>query len=82
MARPRKDGRLKMDSDIRIPLTSEQKALIVQATANEPEGMAAWARAILLTTARERVGDEGPARVGASGASPKKGKRKRASSAP
>jgi hypothetical protein len=44
-----------MDTDLRIPVTSEQKALIVEATANEPEGMAAWARAILLDAARRRI---------------------------
>jgi len=55
MARPRKDGRLLMDTDMRIPLTSEQKALIDEATADEPEGKAAWARAILLETARRKI---------------------------
>jgi hypothetical protein len=39
----------------RLPLTSEQKALIDVATADEPEGKAAWARAILLAAAQERV---------------------------
>ena len=52
MPRPRKHGRVRMDTDLRIPLTSEQNALIVQATSDEPQGMAAWARAILLRTAR------------------------------
>jgi hypothetical protein len=33
-----------MDTDLRIPLTSEQKAQIVEATKDEPESMAAWAR--------------------------------------
>jgi hypothetical protein len=55
MARPRKDGRLRMDSDIRIPLTSEMKAVIVAATRDEPEGMAAWARAVLLDAARRKT---------------------------
>jgi hypothetical protein len=55
MARPRKHGRLRMDTDLRIPLTSEQKALIDQATANEPEGKAAWARAILLEAAKQQI---------------------------
>jgi hypothetical protein len=58
MPRPRKDGRLRMDTDLRIPLTSEQKALIVQATNDEPEGMAAWARAVLLQAARKRIAHE------------------------
>jgi hypothetical protein len=44
-----------MDTDLRIPLTSEQKLLIVEATRDEPEGMAAWARAILLGAARSRL---------------------------
>lgn len=55
MPRPRKAGRLRMDTDLRIPLTTEQKKLIDQATANEPEGKAAWARAILLRAAKERL---------------------------
>lgn len=44
-----------MDTDIRIPLTSEMKAVIVAATSDEPEGMAAWARAVLLEAARRKV---------------------------
>lgn len=55
MVRPRKHGRLRMDTDLRIPLTSEQKALIDQATADEPEGKAAWARAILLDAAKRKI---------------------------
>jgi hypothetical protein len=48
-----------MDTDLRIPLTSEQKALIDDATADEPEGKAAWARAILLREARKRTARRG-----------------------
>lgn len=55
MPRPRKEGRLRMDTDLRIPVTSEQKALIAEATSDEPEGMAAWARAVLLRAAREKL---------------------------
>ena len=55
MARPRKDGRLRMDTDLRIPLTREQKAMIDEATADEPEGKAAWARAALLEVARRKL---------------------------
>jgi hypothetical protein len=55
MARPRKYGDLPMDTDLRIPLTSEQKAIINEATADEPEGMAAWARSILLDVARRKL---------------------------
>jgi hypothetical protein len=45
-----------MEASLRIPVTSEQKALIDEATADEPEGMAAWARALLLAAARRKVG--------------------------
>jgi hypothetical protein len=44
-----------MDVDIRIPLATERKALLVDATRDEPEGMAAWARALLLAAARRVV---------------------------
>jgi hypothetical protein len=44
-----------MDTDLRIPVTSEQKALIAEATSDEPEGMAAWARALLLEAARRKL---------------------------
>jgi hypothetical protein len=55
MARPRKYGDLRMDTDLRIPLTSEQKAIITEAAAGEPEGMAAWARALLLGAAKRKL---------------------------
>jgi hypothetical protein len=55
MPRPRKDGRLRMDIVLRIPVTSDQKALIAQATSDEPEGMAAWARAVLMDAARRKL---------------------------
>ena len=44
-----------MDTDLRIPVTSEQKALIVEATSDQPEGMAAWARAVLIDAAKKKV---------------------------
>jgi hypothetical protein len=51
-----------MDTDLRIPLTAEQKAIIDDATADEPEGKAAWARAILLRQAMARIRERaGPA---------------------
>ncbi len=55
MARPRKHGELSLDHDLRIPVTVEQKEVIRQAVADEPEGMAAWARAVLLRAARSRL---------------------------
>jgi hypothetical protein len=54
MARPRKYGDARMTIHLRIPVTDEQKALIDKVTADEPEGMAAWARALLLEAARRK----------------------------
>jgi hypothetical protein len=55
MARPRKYGEQRMDIHLRIPVTDEQKALIDRATADEVEGMAAWARLILLEAATRKI---------------------------
>ena len=55
MGRPRKYGELPMDTDLKIPVTSEQRTLIQKATADESEGMAAWARAILLAAANRKL---------------------------
>jgi hypothetical protein len=44
-----------MDIHLRIPVTDEQKALVDEATADEPEGMAAWGRALLLAAARRKL---------------------------
>ncbi len=55
MARPKKDPAMRMNTDLRIPLTTEQKEIIVEATKAEPEGMAAWARNLLLSAARQKI---------------------------
>jgi hypothetical protein len=55
MARPKKDPALRMDTDVRIPVTAEQKAVLVQATADDPAGLAAWARQVLLEAAKRRI---------------------------
>ena len=44
-----------MDTDLRVPMTSEQKALIDEATRDEPEGKAAWARNLLMQAARKKI---------------------------
>ncbi len=44
-----------MATDLRIPLTDDQKRLIVEATSDVPEGMAAWARGILLLAAQKKL---------------------------
>jgi hypothetical protein len=53
--RPRKAGELRMDTDLRIPLTTEQKAIIDAATVDEPAGKAEWARTLLLTAAKRKL---------------------------
>jgi hypothetical protein len=55
MGRPRKDDSLRMDTDLRVPMTREQKLLLDQATSDEPQGKAAWARTVLLEAARKKV---------------------------
>jgi hypothetical protein len=55
MGRPRKYGELPVNLILKIPVTSVQRALIQQATAGEPGGMAAWARAILLEAAKRKL---------------------------
>jgi hypothetical protein len=44
-----------MDTDLRVPMTAAQKALLDEATADEPLRKAAWARAILLEAARRKI---------------------------
>jgi hypothetical protein len=46
-----------MDTDIRIPVTAELKQLIAEAVADEPGGLAAWARQVLSRAARERIAE-------------------------
>lgn len=55
MARPPKDERLRMSTDLRIPVTVEQKRTITEAISDEPGGFAAWARQVLLDAAREHA---------------------------
>ena len=57
MARPPKDMRLRMSADLRIPVTADQKRLIAEAVADEPAGLAAWARDILVRAAVERIAE-------------------------
>jgi hypothetical protein len=44
-----------MDTDLRIPVTAEQKELISKAVADDPGGLAAWARQVLLNAAESRI---------------------------
>lgn len=70
MGKRLKPDHLRMDTDLRIPVTAEQKALIVEATSDEPEGMAAWARAVLMEAARKKSGAPGRSRAKSRGAGP------------
>lgn len=55
MPRPRKNPEDRKSYHLRVPLTQAQHALIVEATAGESEGMAAWARSILMDAAKHKV---------------------------
>jgi hypothetical protein len=46
---------MRMDTDLRIPLTGFQKQVIVEATKDEPAGIASWARQLLLGAANEML---------------------------
>jgi hypothetical protein len=51
-----------MDTDLRIPVTTEQKGVIDAATADDPGGMAEWARGVLLRAAQKRLTQVGKAK--------------------
>ncbi len=53
MARPPKDPSERKDFDLRIPVTADQKELILQAAKLEGADMAAWVRPILLEAAEQ-----------------------------
>jgi uncharacterized protein (DUF1778 family) len=55
MGRPTKKDSLRMDKDIRVPVTADQKKIIEKATSNEPAGMAAWVRQVVLKAAEEKI---------------------------
>lgn len=44
-----------MTTDLRIPATEDLKRLIMEATSDEPEGMAAWARGVLGQAAQKKL---------------------------
>ena len=54
MARPPKDKKDRKDVDLRIPVTADQKQLIVEAASLDQLDMAEWARALLLRAAKHR----------------------------
>jgi hypothetical protein len=68
MARPLKEPHLRMNIDLRIPVTAEQKQAIMAAVADEPGGFAAWARGVLMSAAARKT-DGRRSAVGKTGAS-------------
>jgi len=55
MARPPKDPALRMDVDLRIPVTADQKELIVNAAVSTGSDVATWIRPILVKAAEDRL---------------------------
>lgn len=56
MARPPKALSDRKSVDVRIPLTEDQKKVIVNAAAAEGADVATWARPLLLGIAEEQLG--------------------------
>ena len=55
MARPPKNPDLRMNKDLRIPVTEAQRALVNRGAAEVGMDMAAWARPILLEAAKREI---------------------------
>jgi len=55
MPRPPKDPNLRMDVDLRIPVTREQKEKISMAVSLDQMEFAQWARDILIRAAERRI---------------------------
>jgi len=55
MGRPKKPDHLKMTTDLRIPMTPEQKSIVDAVTCSEPMGMASWVRTVILEAAQTEL---------------------------
>lgn len=55
MARPKKNPELVKSEHLRIPVTAEQKQLIVDAAQRGGSEMAPWARDVLVRVAEEQM---------------------------
>ena len=55
MARPPKDPSERKTVDVRIPMTEEQKRIVLEAAASSDSDVATWARPILLGAAQQRM---------------------------
>jgi len=65
LGRPPKKQAERKDLDLRIPVTADQKALIMRAARAEGADMAAWVRPILLLAAELAVEEDSANRRGA-----------------
>jgi hypothetical protein len=61
MPRPPKDPEDRKEYHLRVPLTDAQRAAVEEAARLEGEGMAGWARSVLLAAARKRIDKAGKA---------------------
>lgn len=55
MARSKKPEALLMEHHLRIPVTEDQRNVIMSAVSDEPSGFAAWARVVLLEAAKKKL---------------------------
>jgi hypothetical protein len=55
MARPPKDPALRKNVDLRIPMTADQKQMVLNAIGNRE--LAGWARDLILATAQGLLDD-------------------------
>ena len=55
MARPPKDPADKKSVDVRIPMTEEQKRIVLEAAAVDDIDVATWLRPIILSAAQDRI---------------------------
>jgi hypothetical protein len=55
MGRPRKDPKERKSAELRIPVTNDQKSLIIHASGLDGLDVATWLRPIILDAAKARV---------------------------
>ena len=60
MARPLKKPELRMDRNLMIPVTAEQRAIVNDGAAAAGQDMATWARPILLAAAKRELAKKRP----------------------
>ena len=55
MARPPKDPSERKTVDVRIPMTENQKRIVLEAAASDQADVATWVRPIILGAAQEKL---------------------------